>query len=274
MLVRMHHDPVDFLELVEPFLLEHEAENTLPIGIARSFADQHLHDGLMFSVESGPAVVAVGVKTPKRNVVVTAGPSASMVALARFCFEYGLPVPGVCGPLASIADFAAEWMLLTGESARTRMSLRQYKLDHVNPVPQPAGGFRLARLGEIDHIELLVLRFIAEATHEGNEDVRKRCLERIGCGQVGVWDDGGIVCVAECRARTPNSSHITCVYTPPDLRKRGYASALVAKMASRELAAGKRFCTLYTDLGNITSNHIYQSIGFRPIQDAGDVVFE
>jgi predicted GNAT family acetyltransferase len=33
------------------------------------------------------------------------------------------------------------------------------------------------------------------------------------------------------------------------------------------LAEGRRFCFLFTDLGNPTSNHIYQEIGYRPVAD-------
>jgi predicted GNAT family acetyltransferase len=34
------------------------------------------------------------------------------------------------------------------------------------------------------------------------------------------------------------------------------------------LKEGKRFCFLYTDLANPTSNHIYQEIGYEPVCEA------
>jgi uncharacterized protein len=39
------------------------------------------------------------------------------------------------------------------------------------------------------------------------------------------------------------------------------------------LDAGARFCFLYTDLSNPTSNAIYTRIGYRPVGDALDVLF-
>ncbi len=57
------------------------------------------------------------------------------------------------------------------------------------------------------------------------------------------------------------------VYTPPELRGRGYASAITAAATQRILASGRRFCFLYTDLANPTSNSIYQQIGYRPVTD-------
>jgi predicted GNAT family acetyltransferase len=56
------------------------------------------------------------------------------------------------------------------------------------------------------------------------------------------------------------------VYTPPELRGRGYASALTAAL-TEQLLQRRRFCYLYTDLANPTSNSIYRRIGYRPVTD-------
>jgi len=60
------------------------------------------------------------------------------------------------------------------------------------------------------------------------------------------------------------------VYTPPEFRGRGYASALVAALSQAMLDAGYHFCTLFTDLANPTSNHIYQAIGYQPVCDTDE----
>ena len=36
---------------------------------------------------------------------------------------------------------------------------------------------------------------------------------------------------------------------------------------------GRRFCFLYTDLANPTSNAIYERIGYRRVAEAAEVVF-
>ena len=54
------------------------------------------------------------------------------------------------------------------------------------------------------------------------------------------------------------------VYTPQPLRRRGYASAVVAELSQRELDAGQSWCSLFTDADNPTSNHIYTEIGYEP----------
>ena len=67
--------------------------------------------------------------------------------------------------------------------------------------------------------------------------------------------------------RDANGIRIGAVYTPPELRQRGYASALVAAVSQAELDRGRRWCFLFTDLANPTSNRIYQAIGYRPTRD-------
>ena len=63
------------------------------------------------------------------------------------------------------------------------------------------------------------------------------------------------------------------MYTPPPARGRGYASALVAEASQLQLDAGRRFCFLFTDLANPTSNHIYQAIGYEPVRDVDEYRF-
>ena len=64
---------------------------------------------------------------------------------------------------------------------------------------------------------------------------------------------------------TPSGIRIGPVYTPPELRRRGYASALVAALTASLLESGRRLCFLFTDLANPTSNSIYQQVGYRPV---------
>jgi predicted GNAT family acetyltransferase len=57
------------------------------------------------------------------------------------------------------------------------------------------------------------------------------------------------------------------VYTPPERRGRGYASAVVAAMSRAVLGAGNR-CILYADLDNPTSNAIYRALGYSAVAEA------
>lgn len=66
---------------------------------------------------------------------------------------------------------------------------------------------------------------------------------------------------------TPTGIRIGPVYTPPEHRGAGYASNLVAAASQRQLDAGRSFVFLFTDLANLTSNHVYEALGFEPVSD-------
>ena len=66
---------------------------------------------------------------------------------------------------------------------------------------------------------------------------------------------------------TKRAVAVNGVYTPPEWRRRGYATACVAELSERLLEQGFEFCVLYTDLENPTSNGIYTRIGYRPVRD-------
>ena len=73
---------------------------------------------------------------------------------------------------------------------------------------------------------------------------------------------------------TPNGTRIGPVYTPPHVRRLGYASALVAEVSQLQLDTGRRICFLFADRANLTANHIYQAIGYEPVRDVDEYRFE
>jgi predicted GNAT family acetyltransferase len=80
--------------------------------------------------------------------------------------------------------------------------------------------------------------------------------------------------MADLRRETAHGIAVSLVYTPPRWRNKGYASSCVASLTKRVLDNGKRFCCLFTDLANPTSNSIYQRIGYGEICDVDDWIFE
>jgi hypothetical protein len=116
-------------------------------------------------------------------------------------------------------------------------------------------------------------RFVDEAGI-GPPDVDAEVRSLVDSGSAFLWDDDGPVCMTVAKGPTPNGIRIGYVYTPPMRRKRGYASALVAGVSQRMIDEGRRFCFLYTDLANPTSNEIYRRLGYEQVATAGDIAFE
>jgi len=144
------------------------------------------------------------------------------------------------------------------------------------PPPRAPGEYRGAGEANLDLVFAWVMAFADEARH-GRETIERRHIEaRLESpeGGIGLWEDGGaVVSLCGYGSRTPNGVRIGPVYTPPDLRGRGYATSLTAEVSERRLAAGRRFCFLYTDLANPTSNAIYERIGYRRVCESAEFSF-
>jgi len=93
-------------------------------------------------------------------------------------------------------------------------------------------------------------------------------LRRIEDGRVWLWEhpSGAAVHLTGHNRASFGAQRIAPVYTPPEHRGHGYASAAVAEVSRRILASGATPC-LFTDQANPTSNKIYQAIGYRVVVD-------
>jgi predicted GNAT family acetyltransferase len=120
--------------------------------------------------------------------------------------------------------------------------------------------------------------FSREASH-GEEPDPERVTQivdhRLEADDSGfmLWETDSPVSVAGYGGETPNGVRIGPVYTPPDLRGHGYGTAVTAAVSAERLVAGRRFCFLYTDLSNPTSNSIYVKIGYRRVCDSLELDF-
>lgn len=92
---------------------------------------------------------------------------------------------------------------------------------------------------------------------------------RIAHERITFWEnpDGTPVSMAGVTPMVANQIRVAPVYTPAHLRGRGYAGAATAEVSRGALAAGAAEVLLFADLANLTSNGLYQRIGYRPVTD-------
>ena len=270
--IARHGDAHTFLARARSWLLQTEPENSLILGIAQR-ALEDTAPVYAATVEHDGAVVGCALRTPPRKLVMTRMPPASVSALAvdvAACYD-GLP--GVTGPPAAAREFALQWCERHDCRPRDAMALRIYRLEHVrHPAQRPAGELRLATATDVGLIASWVACFAAEA-HTDVTQSREFVAQRIAAGEMALWWDDQPRSLAGYSGRSPNGVRIGYVYTPPEWRRRGYAAAAVAALSQHALDHGARFCCLYTDLSNPTSNMIYQRIGYEPVADAVDIQF-
>ncbi|CAN5185233.1 hypothetical protein BH20GEM2_BH20GEM2_11490 [soil metagenome] len=183
-------------------------------------------------------------------------------------------LPAVLGPEAEAETFARLWSERRGVSTRPGMHQRIYRLDEVQPLADvPPGRLRPATDADADLLTEWITAFRAEADTAGL-GAREWTEERIRTGAIYLWQDREPVTMVGVAGRTPNGGRVGPVYTPPEQRRRGYGTAATAALTRQVLNDGARFCFLYTDLANRTSNGIYRRIGYEPVIDVVDWTFD
>jgi predicted GNAT family acetyltransferase len=277
-------DVPSLLQNVLPFLQEHEAENNLLFGIL-----DRLQAGvftltappLLALAQEGQSIVGVAIRTPPRNVVVSVMSQGTAAFLARTLYADGVPAPGVVGPNMAARAFADAWCAASGQQPAVALREGVYELEQVSPPSEVSGRFRWAEPADRETLIAWIIAFerealgIAEPDRLEREAWAERVIQRTAQGGMGIWEDRGQpVCFAGYNGRTPHGARIGPVYTPPERRGHGYASACTAAVSQYLLDQGAERCFLHTDLANPTSNKIYQAIGYRWVGEALEMRFE
>lgn len=271
-------DAAAFLARGGPLLLADEPRHNLIFGVAGTLRDHpgHYPEERLWLVEDESVVVGAALQTPPHNLIL-ARPSreAALQALAETIEE---ELPGVVGAVPEVEQFGCAWGARWGLQGEVRMAQGIYALEELIP-PRPTAGVARPAIEEDRALLLEWLRaFGREALGEedSDEEQLRRVLDaRLTRSDAGfaIWEDGGPVSVAGFGGTTPNGTRIGPVYTPPEHRGRGYGSAVTAAVSAERLAAGRRFCFLYTDLSNPTSNRIYVALGYRRVCDSLELSF-
>jgi hypothetical protein len=286
--VRRYATAAEVYPDVQAFLEREEAVANLALGVLTRLASQPEPTGeeerpffALVSREGQP--VLLFMRTPPHNMILHANApenrqdptlDAAYEAAVAFLQREGLSIPGVIGPRDVATGFAGAWCKTTGDSWQIQMEQMIYRLDRVEEVPMSPGKFIQAQEKDLDLLTEWRVRF-AEATQDTIDRAlaRTRTHEKIREGRLYIWYDGQPVSKAWPSRPTLHGITVTGVYTPPEYRRRGYATSCVASLSRLLLAEGYQYCTLYTDLANPTSNSIYQKIGYRPIRASAMVQF-
>jgi GNAT superfamily N-acetyltransferase len=222
------------------------------------------------------------LRTPPWPIVVPAISLELARELAGFVATGGAgddhrALPGVNGPVEPARAFADRWTELTGLKVTTGRNTRLYRLAELVWPSDVPGRFRLAGQADLD---LCVAWFEAFADEAHNDDTprpeRADVVARVGANseRLGLWVVNEVpVCMVGWTLPASGVVRVGPVYTPPESRRRGYGAAATAAASALILESGAQVC-LFTDLANPTSNSIYQKIGYHPVTDFIELVFE
>jgi uncharacterized protein len=268
--------PESVMEQAGRLLLADEARHNLALGIlSTARADPELYPVVQgwIAREAGE-VVGAALRTPPYNLVVVR-PSAA-VAVEALAGAIDEELPGVVGAVPEVDAFVGSWSAQREVRPVTRFEQGIYAVTSVVGPPEPQGGMRLALPADRPLLLEWVEAFAADVLREGPERHAKSVDARLASDDAGfcLWEvDGRPVSLVGFGGPTPNGIRIGPVYTPPELRGHGFATALTARVSRMHLDRGRRFCFLYTDLANPTSNAIYARIGYERVCESREVVF-
>jgi predicted GNAT family acetyltransferase len=228
------------------------------------------------TVTDGAEVVGAAMRTPPFSVALTPMPDPALDALADLVAAELPDAAGVTGPRPYADRLATRWQARTGGAVREGRAMRLFRLDQVIP-PAPAPG-RLRNAADLPQWHGLFADWaLAFARDVGNPPEDRagqvhRLQRTIARGGLWVWVDGEPVSCASATLPAYGVARMALVYTPPELRGRGYAGSCVAAATQWVLDAGLT-PVLFTDLANPTSNKIYQRMGYRAVADAAEYHF-
>lgn len=286
MRVTVHSEPRSFAELVCPLLLRDEARHCLGLGILDTLMTQpeRYEGSQLFAIDGPNGLEGVAWRTPPYPLGLSAMPGAAVCALVDYLTASASGpcrgtsaegITGVTGARPEVDQFLERWLARHGRPPAHRIDQRIYRLERLLGKGQAPGAMRTATLLDTELVMAWSGAFMRDCGLGGDgEELRRAVSVMLARGQRVLWEhDGAAVAMAGFGGKTPNGVRISYVYTPPALRGRGYASALVAALSAQLLAAGNRWCFLYTDVANPTSNGIYRRIGYEPVCDAAHYTF-
>ncbi|MDQ1257916.1 MAG: uncharacterized protein QG656_2524 [Candidatus Hydrogenedentes bacterium] len=269
-----------FLHAMRPFLEMEPVSNQLILASAARLAGSATPPSvLMTAVYSGDRPILAAMITPPHSLVLSRSrvePSETEDAaalLGQSLADHSLP--GIMGQREPAAAFSAAYCARRGLRHRLSEELGLYRLTRVIPPAACLGKFRAAAEDDIPLLTDWREKFSLDIQHSSaREDVLVAVRRDVESGNLYLWECNRPVSTAVLKRPIGKGISIGGVYTPPEFRRRGYASACVAALSQFMLDKGYAYCSLYTNLANPTSNHIYQAIGYEPVGEVVEIKFD
>ena len=258
--------PADFQRTAGGWLAREPRRNNLILSILRrTMKLAEPARAWLVSSDTGPEIALL--QTPRQPVVSSDGHVEAAQRAARL-----LPIdlPGIVGPSAIADAFCEERRAHLSGNAHLHGEMIFYTLDRVEVFRRPPGELRRATIGDFDDLLPLAIAAAKDMNlppvEQIPEEVDKRVRRNIAANRQFLWhEESSIQAIASSAESMENAgARIGLVYTRPELRGRGYGTAITGSLAQLLLDEGQAWVSLFADTANPTSNGIYQRLGFKP----------
>ncbi len=264
-----------FAARIEPFLLTDEAVHCLHLAWLSAWRTGQPGEITWRAVSVNDEVVATSAQSGGWQLVISriTDPIAVAPLVAAWRSELE-PLPGVMGPTPAVDWFRDTWCNATGDRFNVEMNERILQTREVRAPAGVPGGARIATEADVDLLARWGHAFWQEAlppaqrAHHTEEMAREWAIHKLEPPSGALlWEDetGAPVSLCGWGRPTPHGIIVAPVYTPPNLRNRGYGAAITAAATQRLLDGGYDLVFLFTDAGNPIPNHVYEKIGYRGV---------
>jgi predicted GNAT family acetyltransferase len=266
----MTEDVDHFLARAGDFLRSRPTLHTMPLTVTDKLRTGGVgeYEPTVFGwLEQGDAVGGIFYRRPNHRLSLALLSSGQAVPLAAHLADLGQPLSGVTADHDTATAFAEAWQRHTGTASVHSLRVRLYRLGTLtSPEPVPDGQGRVAGPQDREQVIRWCGEFIADV---GEPPADSWADSRFADKQFTFWEtsDGTPVSIAGWTTMVAGMVRLDPVYTPAHLRGRGYAGAVTVEVSRAALAAGATDVVLFADPANVTSNALYQRIGYVPVTD-------
>ncbi|GAB5585569.1 hypothetical protein Unana1_00469 [Umbelopsis nana] len=284
--VKVYSGPQHFLDELKEQLEEHELENCQMIFKPKIWARDGVDGGYYAAALDGDKLVYAACWAPGNHLWLSwspedGGEKEAQELLAKHLGSVETVVKGVkgyqgCEPGAH--TFTKAYETASNRNCKVHRGMATYKLTTVRYpeyIRDVVAKGELKQATPEDDMELFgswykgynVQCLLPTPT---DEECVQAVINLTKVNLLYIWhvDNQPVSMVFQVRPLKYGSS-VAGVYTPPDSRRRGYASAMMAAF-SEHLLKNFQFLTLHADNDNPTSNHIYVEVGFEKVRDTND----
>ena len=264
---------------LEAFLLPRVESSMFLMGNMRAagLADRgQIYQGTYAARLQDGKIVGVVAHYWNRNLVLQdpVDPAALCAAAAR---TSGRPIEGLVGPNDQVS-LAKAALGVGGSSAQMDETEMLYSLELeelVVPDNLASGRVTSRRIepGDVDLLARWSAAYEVEALGEADSprlrDKAREETER-AVREQRTWvleDEGRLVARSSFNTAIAEAVQVGGVWTPPELRRRGYGRAVVAASLLDARAAGVEKGILFTGEDNTAAQKAYEALGFRRVGD-------
>lgn len=265
----------EFWQCTQNYLLQYEAEHNALLGVLHTllhYPERYPEPPYLALVQTNDQILAIALRTPPNHLLLSKAQDLDALKLIAQNLQRE-QLPGVSGLVAETEAFVQIWHMLTEQAYQREFESRIYQLTQVEPVSRANGYLRPVTLSDRPLLLEWFAAFNAEIDLVSDGEIERRVNIELKRQSTYLWEDGTPVSMMGGRRFSSTSARIAPVYTPPEHRRKGYATAGVAALSQQLLDQGCDRCFLFTDLANPTSNSIYQQIGYHPVCDWHDYSF-